>query len=348
RREHDALTQLALDLVEVPERSRVQHRRQAARNDLLRPLRREIVPDRESAAAHPRLHAARISRQLFLNQNLREHAGTDAARRDALWGLAETAPPAARNLLREQLLKETRPDWLASLGQYFSRVQDHEILGPLTQHWDRLPSGSRRELLRALAKAAGPSDAPIMTGLLRKAENGDQASVLAQWIAAQGLDTRSAIDFLHSRLADTPGDFSRYQEALAILGDPAVVAWAEKRIWSDPKLEDWQTPNVLALSPLPEADAAARKIIESGDTKRIESLVTAYVYTTGNPRRWDRLDDILRSQSTNASLLAELKTQLFYLRRDAPDEDKATANRLFERTREALAALPRKPLRQTP
>jgi hypothetical protein len=274
--------------------------------------------------------------------DLYEHAESDSARRDVLWGLVMTAPPAAKTLLRGQLLKETRADWLGPLGQYFSTVPDHEILGPLSQSWDRLPSDSwsRQTLLRALAKAAGPSDAPIMTELLRKTADGDQASILARWIVAQGSDTRVAIGILQSRLTDTPGDFTRYQDALAILGDPAVVAWAEKRMWSDSKLTDWQTANVLALSPLPEADAAARKIIESGDTKRIESLVTAYVYTNGSPRRWDRLDDILRSQSTNAPLLAELKTQFFYLRRDGTDEDKATANRLFERTREALAALP--------
>lgn len=282
--------------------------------------------------------------------DLYKRSGYDAARLKALWGLATIAPPAAKDLLRGQLLKETRPAWLDPLGRYFSRVQDHEILGPLAQNWDRLPSISwiRQVLLDALAKAAGRSDAPIMTGLLRKTANDEQASILARWITAQGLDTRSAIDFLHSRLADTPGDFTRYQKALAILGDPAVVAWATQRIWSDSKLQDWEYWGshgaiALASSPLPEADAAVRKIIKSGDVTRIEWLGSAYLEATGNPKRWDRLADILRSQPTNAHLLDELKSRLFFLRQYSTGDDRLAANRLFERARKAVADLPKRP-----
>jgi hypothetical protein len=278
--------------------------------------------------------------------DLYEHAPSDQARRDALWGLAMNAPPAAKDMLRAALLKETRPDWLGPLGDYFSAVPDHEIVGPLSQKLDHLPADSwgRQELLRALSKAAVTTDAPIMAGLLRKAGDSDQATILAQWFAAPGNDPRIAIDILHSRLEDTPGDFTRYQDALAVLGDPAVVPWAEERLEDKSKDSDhWKTARVLAFSPLPAADAAARKIIESGDSKRIEWLLMAFTdpfFANANPRRWDRLDDILRSQSTNATFLAKLKTDFFYLRRLGTDEDKATANRLFERTREAIAALP--------
>lgn len=280
--------------------------------------------------------------------DLYEHAGSDTARRDALWGLAMNAPPAARTMLRGQLLKETRPDWIVPLAQYFSKVRDPEILAPLSQSWDRLPSDSwsRREILSALAKAAGPADSRLMAGLLRKVGEGDQAAVLAQWFASPGNDPRIAIDILHSRLTDTPGDFSRYQDALAVLGDPAVVGWATERIWENTRNDDrWETARALAFSPLPAADAAVRKIIESGGAKRVEWLVLAFTdpfFVSANPRRWERLDDILRSQSTNAPLLASLKTHFFYLRRDASDEDKPAVNRLFEQTLEAIAAQARR------
>ncbi len=278
--------------------------------------------------------------------DLYEHAGSDTARRDALWGLTRNAPPAARDLLRVQLLKETRPDFLGPLAVYFSKVPDHAILAPLSQSWDRLPadSWSRQEILRALAKAAGPADSSLMAELLRKAGDGDQAAVLAQWFASPGNDPRIAIEILRSRLVDSPGDFSRYQDALAILGDPAVVAWAEKRIGEKPKgVDGGKAARVLAFSPLPEADAAVRKIIEAGGPARIEWLVQAFTdpfFASANPRRWDRLDDIVRSQSTNAPLLKRLKTDFFYLRRDASGEEKTVADRLFQNTREAIAALP--------
>jgi hypothetical protein len=277
---------------------------------------------------------------------LYEHAGSDTARRDALWGLARNAPPAARAMLRGQILKETRPDWLGPLADYFSKVPDHEILVPLLQSWDRLPadSWSRQEILRALAKAAGPADSGLMAELLRKVGDGDHAAVLAQWFASPGNDPRIAIDILHSRLQDTPGDFTRYQDALALLGDPSVVGWATERIWKDSKTADGgKAARVLAFSPLPAADAAVRKIIESGGPERAEWLILAFTdpfFASGNPRRWERLDDIVRAQSTNATLLARLKTDFYYLRRDASGEDKAVVDRLFEHTREAVAALP--------
>lgn len=278
---------------------------------------------------------------------LYEHAGSDTVRREALWAIALNAPPAARDLLRAQILKETLPDRLTPLGIYFAAVPDHEILGPLAQNWDRLSSDSwtRTELLRALVKAAGPSDAPILAGLLRKASDDEQATLLAQWFASPGNDPRIAIDIMHGRLEDTPGDFTRYQDSLAVLGDPAVVAWAAERIWLDPKLEIGQTAaRVLAFSPLPAADAAARKVIETGGPQRTQWLVMAFtdpLVANTNPRRWDRLEDILRTQSTNKPLLETLKTDFFYLRRKGTDEDKAAANRLFERTRDTLAALRR-------
>jgi len=278
--------------------------------------------------------------------DLYKQGKTDEARRSALFGLAATAPPAAKDLMREVMLKQPSTDTLCTLGQYFSKVLDPEILAPLSKNWDHLQLNTwcRQELLRALSKAAGPQNAPIMAELLRKAADSDQATVLAFWFASPGNDPRPAIDILHSRLEDTPGDFTRYQDALAVLGDPAVVPWAEERLSNDSKIVGGpRFARVLAFSPLPAADAATRKIIESGDAKRIEWLRMAFTdpfFANGNPRRWDRLDDILRSQSTNASFLATLKTDFFYLRRNSTGEDKAAANRLFERTREAIAALP--------
>jgi hypothetical protein len=282
--------------------------------------------------------------------DLYTRAESDAARRRALWGLAETAPPAARDLLRSLILKETRPERLTPLAMYFSKVADHEILGPLAQTWDRLPpdSWSRQALLWAIVKAASPQDAPLMTGLLQKVSPSDSATTLAQWFTAPGIDPRIALDVLHHRLDDTPGDFTRFQEALALLGDPDVVSWAEPRIWKDLKTEDgWKTARVLAFSPLPTADAAVRKVIESGGETRVQWLLQALTdpfFANVNPRRWDRLDDLLRTHSTDAAFLAKLKTDFFYLRRDTTGEDQAQASRLFDRTREALAALPgRKP-----
>lgn len=277
--------------------------------------------------------------------DLYEHARSDKARRDALWGLAMNAPPAARTILRAQLLKETREDWLGPLGEYFSTVPDHKIVGPLSQTLDHLPldSRSRQGLLRALSKAAVPADAPLMAELLREAAEIDEATILAQWFAAPGNNPRIAIDILHRRLEDTPGDITRYQDALAVLGDPAAVAWAEERIGDRSDLwSPWSSARVLAFSPLPAADAAARRIIQSGCETCVDWLVMAFTdpFARGNPRRWDRLDDILRSQSTNAASLAKLKTAFFYLRKLGTDEDKAMANRLFECTREAIAALP--------
>ncbi len=282
--------------------------------------------------------------------DLYTRAESDAARRSALWGLAETAPPAARELLRSLIPKETRPEQLTPLAMYFSKVADPESLGPLAQTWDLVPPGSwsRQALVGAIVKAASPQDAPLMAGLLQRAPPSDSATILAQWFTAPGIDPRIALDILHRRLQDTPGDFTRFQDALAILGDPDVVSWAEQRIWKDPKSEDgWKNARVLAFSPLPAADAAVRKIIESGGEKRVQWILPALTdpsFANVNPRRWDRLDDLLRTHSMDASFLATLKTSFFYLRRDATGEDQARASRLFDRTGEAIAALPsRKP-----
>jgi len=277
--------------------------------------------------------------------DLYQHAGSDGARRDALWALADSHPPAARDLLRGLLLKETRDELRQPLLAYFSKVADHRVFRPLSRAWARLPLGSpgRRDLLLALTAAAGPRDAPRLAGLLATAD-GDQAVVLARWFASPGRDPRPALALLNGRPGGNPGGDRTFQDALAILGDATVVAGAEERMWSGPGVEDhrWEDAHVIAWSPLATADAAARKIIDSRDAQRTEWLVDGYNDDSAraNPRRWDRLEDILRAQAGNAKFLSKLKTTFFYLRRDGDDEEKAMAGRLLERVREAIAALP--------
>jgi hypothetical protein len=265
-------------------------------------------------------------------------AESAAVRRECLWALGNSAPPEAKEFLRRQLQAGPPEDWLFPLGRYFAAVEDHTVFATLAGLFARSARAGREnfEIARALVASAAAPDAPRMLELLH-AGNDATAATLAAWFAAPGRDPRSAIADLDRRARGRYGDRSELAHALAALGDEAVVAWAEQA-WRGGADQSWAAVRALAASPLGAADVAVREIIAGKDARALHDLITYLVISDSrfNPRRWDRLDEIVRVHGQDAGVRSRLRLHLRYLQRDRDADQRGMAAHL-------LAMLPAEP-----
>ncbi|HVT19100.1 MAG TPA: hypothetical protein VHQ90_23345 [Thermoanaerobaculia bacterium] len=267
-------------------------------------------------------------------------AESAAVRRECLWALGNSAPPEAREFLRKLLVAGSPKDWLGPLGRYFAEVEDHTVFATLAVTYARAAPGDpeRWAIAGALVNSAAPADAPRMLELLHLA-NDAQAATLAAWFATPGRDPRPAIADLDRRAQGRYGDRHELAHALAALGDTAVVAWAEQA-WRASGDADKRRVAVgaLAASPLGAADAAVREIIAAKDARALHDLIMGLVISESrfNPRRWDRVEEIVRVHGQDAGLSLELRQQLRYMQRYGNADQRGMAAHL-------LAMLPAEP-----
>jgi hypothetical protein len=221
-------------------------------------------------------------------------ASDDGVRFQAVWALAHGASPEMKGFMRQLLAGETRAEWLTALGTYFELVPDPAAFASLAGIYVRYPPDApqRRAIVDGLQAAAGSGDLQRLLELLR-GSSASEASSLAFAFARHGRDPRPAIADLHRRIT-AKNAYTRDLSlalTLAVLGDAAVVEWAERVVAPEspgsddagspgsPGSEDagsaslsalsnpgrasesdrWTAACVLAVSPLAAADSAARE-----------------------------------------------------------------------------------------
>lgn len=224
----------------------------------------------------------------------------------ALWAMASAPTPEAHDLFER---KVRSGEWRADPGvvsEFIVNTKDSQLASLLLA---ALP-GSRDEnarshLLRAAIAAAPGSETPQMLQALRAATP-QETRQLARWFAR--FPSAEATRLLKRRLQSDYGEDHALAFIVAGLGDADVLAWGARLIAS--RTEDaWMGAYVIAHSPLPLADALARRTIRNGDEESVTALVQGYKDST-NPNLWDRLADIAAMRPRPANVDAWLKTVL--------------------------------------
>ena len=216
-------------------------------------------------------------------------AADDSLREDVLWAVARGKKAEAKPFVEEVMRKG---GWDPFDQALFASVRELQVTGcqdQLSEIFFRAPPGfRRRQMLFALQKICGRDESALMLQMLAVADS-DEFGDLGEWFIEH--PSEEAVAAYRARLA---GDYVEKWEpalALAAMGDREVVEWAREFVKKPGKMQ-WMGFYIFARSPLPEADALARELIRRGDSKGLVSLVQAYG-DSSNPRRWERLQDVI-------------------------------------------------------
>ena len=190
----------------------------------------------------------------------------------ALMSIAAGADPAARGFMRRLIRQARRAPSLearrlifAALTGYFMHVKPEprtiEEIGELCLSLAPDEREARWPLMWVLIKHAGKRHSKLMRRALASADD-EEAGRLATWFARYR--TREAIEELRSRIRTSYADHDDLALGLAAMGDPEVVEWAGRMLSRPPDDARELALYVLAVSPRPEADELAGKVIRGG------------------------------------------------------------------------------------
>lgn len=300
-------------------------------------------------------------------------ASSEKQRSRVLWAFYNGKHPEARTLMR-QLLAQGDLGPSGQVAAYLGRVEDSTSVDSLIRVYLAPASRARPEwqngwqpwIIQALLATANESHKTRMLEVFKAADDW-AAGRLAQWFARYpSPDALAALRDRRDRIDLTSRDQIIY--ALAGAGDPELVKWADrmlsdtneatrfKRRWIEEtksRHADWDEHMlghldgfadiqsrilpivIIARSPLPAADASARKLISDGGVPLV-TLVGGYK-DSFNPNRWERLEEIIRSTTKSPELIAEIRRTLKSIASSEPmgfpemqaEQDRARARSLL-------------------
>ncbi|MFG6431857.1 hypothetical protein [Roseateles sp. LYH14W] len=224
----------------------------------------------------------------------------------ALLAMATAPKPEARYLFDRAIRSG---DWHAHphvTGKFVENTRDGELASLMLAE---LPGTSDEQLHETIVRtaiiAAPRHEAPRMLQALRAAPP-EETRQLARWFAR--FPSPEATQILKSRLKVDYAQDWELAFIVAGLGDSDVLAWGQ-RLTALRSNDAWMGYYVVARSPLPAADALARRAIRRADEESLMALVQGYKDST-NPNLWDRLADVAAMRQRPPKVDAWLKTVL--------------------------------------
>jgi hypothetical protein len=188
--------------------------------------------------------------------------------------------PAARTLMAKVTAEVVRAGGgdriaLVAVAAYYEKVRDPAAIAKLGELYITLGSQHESErwpLMWLFIKHADGSLQPVMERALAGASD-EEAAHIAAWFAQH----RSEIARKDLRHRIGRHYEAKWELALGLAGadDSDVVQWAQDKLAAKPDDRRWIADYVLARSPRPEADKAARAIIAKGGSD-LEALVQGY------------------------------------------------------------------------
>lgn len=157
----------------------------------------------------------------------------------------------------------------------------------------------------ALIKTADGRHTDLMMAALKSADK-EEAGRLAEWFVRYPND--EATEIIRRLVAGAYQENWELTFGLAGMGDPGTVSWAKEFMNKDDK-DRWMAFYTIAHSPLDEADRLAKEIIEGTDSRGLTSLIQGY-RESHNPRKYDRLFDIVRLTNKNVEVERWLRQTL--------------------------------------
>lgn len=194
---------------------------------------------------------------------------------------------------------------LEAIGAYYQKVNDPPTLAQIAELYVALGKThkqARWDVMWLLVKRADASHQAVMERALAGADD-EEAGRLVEFFARSPSET--ARKDIATRVGGEYGAKWEMAIGLASLGDKDVITWADKMLAAKPGDERrWVAMYAVAMSPRPEADVLAGKIIAKGGAD-LEALVQGYAKAQ-HPRAEVRLAEI----GKNPKLPAEIRQWL--------------------------------------
>jgi hypothetical protein len=186
--------------------------------------------------------------------------------------------PAARAFMAgivDDLAKHPDRADFQAVASYFEKVADPAVVAKLAAVYVALGPSHQSErwpVMWLLIRRADASHQAMLEKALAGASD-EEAGRLGAWFARH--PSEAARKEIRRRIGT---DYDKKWElalAAAGVGDADVVRWAQATLAAPPDDDRWKADYVLARSPLPAADAAARTIIAKGGPDLV-ALVQGY------------------------------------------------------------------------
>jgi hypothetical protein len=220
----------------------------------------------------------------------------------------QAAKPFMKNLV--QSVRDGAPTVdaqfaLVAIGAYYLKVSDPPVLAQIAELYIALGTKQKQarwDVMWLLIKRADASHQAVMERALAGADD-EEAGRLVDFFARS--PSAAATKDIAKRVGGTYAEKWEMAIGLAGLGDKDVIKWADKMLAAKPGDENrWMALYAIAMSPLPEADVLAGKVIAKGGSD-LESMVQGYAKAQ-HPRVDARLAEI----GKNPKLPAETRKWL--------------------------------------
>jgi len=217
-------------------------------------------------------------------------AGSEETRNQVLWAFAWGKHPEAAPLFTDLVRSGQWVEHTLAVSTYVERTRSNDLAKVLLAAYPRIEDKQRRAaLIPALVQGADAKDAEAMLAALRSADV-QEASELAPWFVRH--PAKEATEILRRMLDRRYRAQPSLAFALAGLGDAEVLEWARETLRSS-GMDTWMGLRIVACSPLPEADVLARAVIQKNEPESLVFLIQGYGESL-NPKRWERLNDIIQ------------------------------------------------------
>lgn len=248
-------------------------------------------------------------------KELYDRAKDKRERDQVLWAFAYGKHTPAAGLVRDLLPTGAWKDHLGAISAYAAAVSDPFLFRFLIKAAQEPGSGRlyRHTVASAVAEGADAALREDVLSLLRAGDDED-AQTLSKFFRRNPLP--EAVAEIRRRVGGQWFDQAPLTYQLAALGDPEVVAWALKT-WNQKGEDRTVSLFVLAISPLPEADAAAQEIIRD-HPNLVLSIAQGYGISA-SPRRIERLEQIFARKPPDPSLREWARQSLQRLAREGDD-----------------------------
>ncbi|MCP4109411.1 MAG: hypothetical protein GY749_28450 [Desulfobacteraceae bacterium] len=278
--------------------------------------------------------------------SLYRKASSDYERETVLWALANGKHPKAVPLFRSMIENGSWKDYIIPVCEYISVVKEAGNTRILASAFLRYkqecesgcPPGNKKcisynckrtdyqySVLNALVELGDKKDKDIMLAVLKRA-NEREAFILSKWFVRNY--SADAIRIIQDSLNKKYIEKQDVTLALARIGDNEVLKWAEEHIKTETDEHRWLSYYVIAISPLPEANLPARKIIHGNYQKGIIWLVQGYGKSYTGEHKWIFLKEISALKQKSEELKICIRRTLERM----ADRGETTANKLLNKS----------------
>ncbi|MCP4351079.1 MAG: hypothetical protein GY795_36910 [Desulfobacterales bacterium] len=278
--------------------------------------------------------------------NLYKTASSDYERKKVLWAFANGRHQEAEPLFRSMVENGAWEDYIDPVCKYISAVKEAGNFSILASAFFRYkqecrsecPFGDRKcisykcsrtdyqySVTNALTELADKKDEDIMLAVLKTADE-RETFILSKWFARNY--SADAIRIIQDSLNKKYTEKRDVTLALARMGDNEVLKWAEERMKTETDERRWLPYYVIAVSPLPEANLPARKIIHGDYQKGIIWLVQGYGKSYTGEHKWIFLKEISALKQKSEELKICIRRTLERM----ADRGETTANKLLNKS----------------